>query len=536
MDNISQYWNKANKKFLSTISLSVSGGQIILILITVVILVIRISAINSPSLKWTAWKEIDYLYISQSYLNQGFNFLRPEVGWPAEPPRVTEMELPLVPFLAALLYKVVGYNVYSARLITLIAFLLIIIYTYKLVKRELGEFPAITAALAAGIIPLYNPFNRFLFTEPLMIASSVASLYYLAEWVDNQRRSEWLQAFIMLTLAFSLKIETLYLLLPIFWIAFRKYNFQISRYKDFVLLISLTFIIPLIWYSYAYYLEMTGAHLFGIFRGHDKSQTISMLTDLRWYRTMAGRIINGIAGGIIGSCLFIIGFLSSTWFRKGGLFFAYLAAIIAYFALVAEGQIDAPYRQMTIIPAMSVYIALGTQFIAVSLLAPLDIPQNLGTGLSQQRMYLLLSCMLIISLVPIQKYKSIIAEDGPVHWDRWLIAEEINKIADDESKLVVLGEYSKHVGGYDLGPVLYFYTNLQGWTLTPKDWNLDYIDSLRQKGAHLLVVLLPYGYPYEFIYLPESSPQEFIESMKAKYPIMYENQDQLILNLRGQLP
>jgi hypothetical protein len=149
---------------------------------------------------------------------------------------------------------------------------------------------------------------------------------------------------------------------------------------------------------------------------------------------------------------------------------------------------------------------------------------------------LLLSCILIISLIPIQKYNSIIVKDGPVHWDRWLLAEKINEIADDESKLVVVGEYSKHVGGYDLSPVLYFYTDLQGWTLTPEDWNLDHIDRLRQKGAHLFVALLPYGYPYDFIYLPESSPQGFIESMKARYPVLYENQDQLILNLREQLP
>jgi hypothetical protein len=78
-----------------------------------VVLLVRLATINIPFLKWTAWKEIDCLYISQNYWKQGFDFLHPEVGCPAEPPRVTEMKLLLVPFTAALFYKTFGFNAYT---------------------------------------------------------------------------------------------------------------------------------------------------------------------------------------------------------------------------------------------------------------------------------------------------------------------------------------------------------------------------------------------------------------------------------------
>jgi hypothetical protein len=88
------------------------------------------------------------------------------------------------------------------------------------------------------------------------------------------------------------------------------------------------------------------------------------------------------------------------------------------------------------------------------------------------------------------------------------------------------------VGGYDLSPVLFYYSDLQGWSLTPEKWNAASIEELRVKGATHLVFILPYGYPYDFIYLPEEPVDPFIEEMRAKYPVIYEFQDRLVLDLR----
>jgi hypothetical protein len=286
-----------------------------------------------------------------------------------------------------------------------------------------------------------------------------------------------------------------------------------------------SFILPVIWYSYAYYLENTGAHLFGIFKGHNKSQMTTMLTDLRWYRTMAGRIINGIFGGLYGTTLFVLGVGLALIYRRGGLFFAYLASVCIYFILVAEGNVDAPYRQLPLIPSAALFAALGAQALAVILLM-------VWRSVSTNRSLLLALPFVLILLIPSTKLDEIFVLDAPVHADRWQLAEEIRKFADNDSKLVVVGEYSKHVGGYDLSPVLFYYSNLQGWTLKPEQWTLEYVESLRQKGATHFAVILPYGYPYDFVYLPEESYDAFVAEMRAKYPVLYEYQDQLLLDLR----
>ncbi len=532
MNKLLASWKETSKQFQSATLISVRLQYTILVLIVVAIAIIRLIMMSTPSLTWTAWKEIDYLYISQNFLQNGFNILQPEVSWPAELPHVTEMELPLVPYVTAVLYAIFGVHEYTARAVTFIAFILMIIYVFKLAKRELGPFVGLLAALAAGIIPLYHPFGRFLFTEPMMIAMSVVSLYYTAEWVDHERRRDWFLAWLSLSLTFALKLESFYLLLPIGWIAYRKYRFDFKNYLRFVSLIILSLILPILWYAYAYYLESIGAHLFGIFRGHDKSQTLTMLTDLRWYRTMAGRVINGILGGLYGFLLFGLGLTGALILRKAGLFFAYLFAISVYFILVAEGNVDAPYRQMSMIPVASVFIGLGAQYLVIAIISLLRaIGRSIEIQKSNQITILVVS-LIIVSLLPVQRYDNIIDKDSPVHWDRWELGEEIKNFADESSKLIVVGEYSKHVGGYDLSPVLYYYTGLKGWSLTPEAWTLDRIQELREKGATHLVFVLPYGYPYDFIYLPEESNESFIQQVRSTYPLLFENQDQLVFDLR----
>ncbi len=532
MKKLIKIWNEEYSRLQSAVQIPAWPQYLLLSVIVAVVLIIRVISIDTPAMSWTAWKEIDYLYISQNYLNNGFNFFRPEVSWPAELPHVTEMELPFVPYISALLYKVFGYSIYTARSVTLVAFVLLVIYVFKLTKRELGAFTGLLSAFAAGIIPLYHPYSRYLFTEPSMLAMSVVSLYYLAEWVDYERKRDWFLAVLSLSLTFSLKLESLYILIPIAYIAFRKYKNQYQEYKGVVSLLLVSLIVPILWYSYAYYLETVGAHLFGIFRGHNKSQMFTMLTDIRWYRTMAGRIINGILGGVIGLLLFVIGFGGAALLRRGGLFFAYLISVGIYYILVAEGHIDAPYRQMSMIPAASVYIGLGAQYIAISFLALLAYFIKQIELQDKKRWIVIGLSIIMVGLIPLQKFQLIFPPDEAAHLDRWQIAQKIRNVSDDNSKLIAIGEYSKHVGGYDLSSVLYYYTGLQGWTLTPDEWKLAVVNELREKGATHLVSLLPYGYPYDFVYLPEESNTQFIEQMRENFPVLEENQDQIVFDLR----
>jgi len=532
--NIYQFSNRWHQSYkeLSNKSLSESVQYTCLAIILLLVLIVRLTTINFPPLDKTIWKEIDHIYISQNYWQHGFNFFRPEISWPAEEPRVTEMEFPLVPFVAALLYKYYGFNVYTVRVITLLSSLLMILFVFKLTKRELGAFTGLVAAFTAGVLPLYHPFNRILFTEPTMIALSIVSIYYIAEWIDYERRKDWVLALVIFSLTIALKVESLYLILPISWIAFRKYHWKVNQYKGLFILVLLASILPILWYSYAFYLENIGAHLFGIFTGHNKSQTFFMITKYLWYRTMSERIIEGILGGFFGTMLFIIGLVTAARFRKAGLFFANLAAVGIYFVLVAEGNIDTSYRQLPIIPSSAVFVAIGIQAIVVTGITIFGTLKRYNSVIPDYKHMALIACFVLVVIIPTLKYKTIFSQESLIGNGRWILAQKIKKYSNPQTKLIVIGEYSKHVGGYDLSPILYYYSNSQGWTITPDDWNMDKIEALRIKGATLLVVVPRYGNsPNAVNYQMEESPYSIIRQLKMHYSVLYESKNQMIFDL-----
>ncbi len=263
------------------------NASLILGLILVITGIIRLSTIDSPALDRTDWKEIDHIMISKNYYENGYKFLYPEVDWPAENPRYTAMELPVAPFFAGLLYGLFGFNVYSVRLLTFIAFLFLVFLTYKLVKRETGILLALIAALLAAILPLSNQFNRYLFSEPLLLFFSVFSIFLYAEWIKKKKVWQLLSFIAGFSLAISLKPTCLYLGLPLLWIHYRANGLQFKRYFSFVFTMLVCLILPIGWYTHAYFLANNYIDVFGVFGGqfggHDKFQTISMLSDFQWW-------------------------------------------------------------------------------------------------------------------------------------------------------------------------------------------------------------------------------------------------------------
>ena len=62
-----------------------------------------------------------------------------------------------------------------AGLLPLLAYLLQVLYVFRLARRELGPLVGLLAGLACAILPLYHEFARMLFSEPVMVAASVAN-------------------------------------------------------------------------------------------------------------------------------------------------------------------------------------------------------------------------------------------------------------------------------------------------------------------------------------------------------------------------
>lgn len=486
---------------------------------------VRVSTITTPQIDRTSWKEIDYLTISHNYWQHGFQFAYPEVTWPAEGSRVTAMELPVVPYIAAICYELGGFNEYSARALTLASFMAIIVYVFLLSRREFSGGFALVAAMTAGVMPLCHPFGKMLFSEPLVIACSVASIFHWLCWMEDVKRRHLVAAGIAFTLAVAMKLTPLYLLLPITHIAVREFGVSFRSWRAVGTFTAACLILPIAWYAWAYHLAQTHIDVFGVFGGrfggHDKFQTVSMLSSASWYQTIGERLLFQILGGKVGALLLGAGAITLGAMRCGGVWLSYLLAIFAFFVLVAEGQIDAPYRQLTIIPPLSLVVAAGVMAIVAG------VHTVLRAVFARPRLSMRWAAAmapLLVFAMPARNLDVIFGwpASKPVSRTKWDLAHHIQHYTDGDAKLAVLGEYTIHKGGNDVSPVLYYYANRQGWTLLPADWSLATLERLRASGATHFVATSALREPKSF---------PFLRDVAAQYTVLHKRNGEMIADL-----
>ena len=322
----------------------------------------------------------------------------------------------------------------------------------------------ILCALASSLLPLYHPFRNLLFSEPLVLTASVATLYHFERWLADSRRADLIVSNCAFALAVSLKLTPLYLLLPLSHACIRTHGVSMRSLKCLAAFTATSLVVPAAWYAWAYHLANNYIDVFGVFGGafggHNKFQTITMLGDWKWRHTMMDRITVGILGGTIGVVLALGGICTAAALRRGGVFWSYLLAIGAYIVIVAEGNLDAPYRQLTLIPPISVFVAFGAMGIAALIVS--IIPS--GTRRLEQHWIPLAMAVLSVLIVPYEKRRIVlgIKPNAEVSREKLALAREIQTHTNQQSKLVTVGEYSIHAGGNDVSPVLYYYTGATG--------------------------------------------------------------------------
>jgi 4-amino-4-deoxy-L-arabinose transferase-like glycosyltransferase len=505
----------------------------LLLILLIAATAVRLATIGNPPLERTAWKEIDYLMISENYWRSGYRFLQPEVSWPAEEPRATAMELPLVPFAAAVGYAFAGQGPLSVRWPTLLAFTILGIMVFLLVRREVGPIAGLAAAAAALSMPLHHPFGQLLYSDPVAICMGAVSVFLLQRWLESERGGDAIRAVLALGLTIALKIEMLYLGLFCAWLVWRRHGWHFRRYVPALGLAVGALVVATPWYLHAYWLARNSIDVFGVFGGlyggHDKFQTLTMLASPAWYYEMWERIRWELLSGTVGFALAAAGLLTIALSRSGGLILAYLVTLLAYFVTVAEGQLDAAYRQLHAVPPLAALIGFGALGLVAALSAAGNrFPITLSKLFRWSPTMAAFIAIALVTFTEARRVDQILEGDSasPLNEQQWRIAGKVKQFAGENALIVTLGEYTIHKGGVDVSPVLYRYANARGWSLVGSNWSSKQIDELRAKGAVLFVGTNLDREPFI---------DEKVQQLAARYRMAYTDQGTVILDLRDPL-
>src|SRR5215469_15755799 len=147
-------------------------------------LVLRLKGIHSPLLDHPGWRQGDTASIARNFATLNYNILYPQTNYDGPPPNYVELELQIVPFLAATFYKIFGVHEIIGRLITM-AFSLGTVVTIGIFARWLfmSEIAGLFAAFFFATFPGSVYYGRTFTPDTTMVFFLTAALYVVTRLI-----------------------------------------------------------------------------------------------------------------------------------------------------------------------------------------------------------------------------------------------------------------------------------------------------------------------------------------------------------------
>ena len=128
---------------------------------------VRLIAINQPFIDPWSWRQADVAAIARNYCETGFHFAYPQIDWSGGDKGYVGSEFPILPFTAAVIYRITGVQEWVGRSQAVFFFALSIPFFIALVAEIFGEAASVWALLFYVIFNLVFTYTTMQANEPL---------------------------------------------------------------------------------------------------------------------------------------------------------------------------------------------------------------------------------------------------------------------------------------------------------------------------------------------------------------------------------
>ncbi len=296
-------------------------------------------------------READDASIAHHFFTEGYKLLWPQVDWVGDEPGYVETELQLLPFTAALLYRVFGETPLVGRGLVILTSLGAIWFVWRLGRLYFGEPGALYAALFFAAAPLSIVWGQMFMPDMPMVFLSLAGVYYYDLWTRHSRWLHWALAAVLLSLAVLVKLPAAHVLLVVAYLAWRRRGWgMLSDPASYGLLAAIA--VPAFLYYYHAH-QIAADHLtFGIWSsGFNKWVGAARLTMSALSMFVARAVVEYI--GAPGLVLALVGAVHF-WRQQSQMpIYVWLLAFCILFVGVLQGHITHPYYQLPLVPVLA---------------------------------------------------------------------------------------------------------------------------------------------------------------------------------------
>ena len=446
-----------------------------------VALALRLYGIGNPIMDHPGWRQGDTAAIARNFAQRKFDIMYPQTTYNGPPPNYVELELQIVPFLAASLYKLFGVHEVFGRLISL-AFSLGTVVLVAVFARWLfaGNLAGLIAGFFYAVFPGSVYYGRTFMPDCAMVFFLTAALYAAARLLLERERLAtrgvaWTTA--LLTLAYLAKPVALVGLVPLLgllWDRFR--SRKVMAPAGVVTLVLLPILV--VWLydrRVASYSEWHWAS--GITRLHVLPSLKGAFTSVAAFaaKCVQFRLVLGMLRetmlGRISFLLAIAAFVALPWItaRSKTLLWGWLAGGLAYvFVVVTVERVD--YYLYPLLPLCALVIG-GALARFVALVRGVDAAPAARYAL--------------VALVPLAALAVLLTSRAPVaayyqyNREAYRNALELDRTLPPDA-LVVIAHY---------GADVQYYIDRFGWEEDPLLWTPFDEESAIAKGARYFVAV-----------------------------------------------
>jgi 4-amino-4-deoxy-L-arabinose transferase-like glycosyltransferase len=235
------------------------------IMMSILAVAIRLIAINQPFEDNWSWRQGDVAAIARNYFQGGFHFARPQIDWAGDQPGYVGTEFPILPFLAALCYKIFGVHEWVGRVQAVILFAISLPFFFWLAREILGEIGATWGLLFYSFAPLGIMASRCFMPDTPSLALSIVGLYFFQRWIEAERSTSFYASAFCISLSILIKLPSAIIGAPLACMAFQRFRFSVFRLCSVWLFAAIALLPAAIWYWYAYRisLDFYPHHFFG---------------------------------------------------------------------------------------------------------------------------------------------------------------------------------------------------------------------------------------------------------------------------------
>jgi 4-amino-4-deoxy-L-arabinose transferase-like glycosyltransferase len=449
-----------------------------LVAIVVLGLVLRLRGIHDPILDHPGWRQGDTAAIARNFATIDLNPFHPQTDYDGPPPNYVELELQIVPFLAALLYELFGVHEIFGRLIS-IGFSLGTIAAIGAFARWMfgSRLAGGAAAVAFAIYPGSVYYGRTFMPDTAMTFFLTSAIFAAAVWIydDGEPRFDrrfWVAAALAAT-ALLAKPVAIVGLVPIFamLVARRGISRTVRAPQTYVL--GLVALGPYLAYDgyvrsiaeWHWASGITQLHVLPSL-AHAFTSASAFVAKLRAFRGTISMLARTMLGAI-GFAVALVAIAVPVPARSRVALFAWLAAALAYaYVVVTVERVD--YYLYPFVPLAALWT--GGLAEAVARRCAGDLTRRLAFGAAA-----LLAVAALVSgraaVKPYYAYSKTVFRNAKA-LDATL----------PPGALVVMGHYD---------PSVLYYIGRKGWEEDPYLWTPFDEQSAIRKGARAFVAIEP---------------------------------------------